>query len=572
MRLVSRPFAIVLASTLALSACDKINAVFNDGGNQTAHTYEGSPTEPVERHPGDPLFGVSPFPGGFSAAEANRGLRFAREESQVFTVQRDNGIPWKQALRGERYDRSVLDEWEIYRSARPKDMPLYLAIAPLNFDRETLINPLKGAEMPRELRNKPFDDPNVMKAYLNHVRTCVEFFDPDYLNIGLESGELSHRNPAAWPAFVRLFKHVRDGIKRDHPDVQIGISWGLQAMMEPEAAELSRSLVDASDFVGISFYPYMSEFHELFGSAPLPDPPGEWRVAFDWLREYTDKPIAICETGYNSKDAINRNPPLRLEASAELQAQYIKELAMIADRDDYLFVIYYFGTDIKNLIEAMGEAGQTVLLWQENGLIDSDFNPKPAYQVWKDVLRGEYTAEDIDESWATAPRSSQPATTSTQTPAGSADAAFAMPAIEVKDALQGPGTIEFLSGRGPDKSDAVRWEYEYSSDWAWAILTLDRGVLGGLDRIEGAIRSSRGGPIVVQFKEASGESFFASVNVTENWKPMRLDFASLTLDANTRQNGRFEPDQVNQIVFADGAGADGRSGNRRLFVTGLIGR
>ena len=564
MTTVSRATAIILASFLALSGCIELEDIFGED-ERSPHTYEGSPTDPVERHPGVPLFGVSTFPGGFSAEEHNRGLEFATEDSQIFTVQRDNGIPWNEALAGTPYAKKVTDEWEIYRRERPAGMPLYLAIAPLGFDRESLIHPLDGAEMPKELRGKPFDDPNVMRAYLNHVRTCVDYFDPDYLNIGLESGELSHRNPRAWPAFVKLFKHVRDGIKSDHPDIKVGISWGLQAMMEPEAAEISRPLVDASDFVGISFYPYMSEFHEIFGSTPLPDPPGEWRVALDWLREYTDKPIAICETGYNSTDAFNKVPPIHLTGSEALQAQYIKELASIAYRDDYLFVIYYFGTDIKNLIEAMGEKGEIVLLWRENGLIDSDFNPKPALGVWRDVLKGEFTADDIGDDWAVAPRAP------VNSDAGE-KVVYTLPAEQIVEALQGTGSFRVVDAPTPAEGDVVRWEYDYPGDWAWALLPVQTGALKGLGRLDSSIRSNRDGAVVVQLKEKSGESFFATVNVTDQWRPLRIRFETLSLDVATRQNGRFEPEQVNQIIFSDGAGAEGQTGSRRIFLKDILGR
>jgi len=178
----------MLGFVCGLSSCEELERTANS--DRQPHTYEGAPLEAIERHPGEPLFGISSFPGGFSAAEQDEAFRYAREYSQVYVVQRDNGIPWAEAFEDSPYPKAVMDDWQNFRRHRPDGAPLYLALAPLNFDRKTLIDPLEGSSMPRALRGKPFDDPNVMRAYLNHVRRAVEFFDPDFLNIGVEAGEI----------------------------------------------------------------------------------------------------------------------------------------------------------------------------------------------------------------------------------------------------------------------------------------------------------------------------------------------------------------------------------------------
>ncbi len=66
---------------------------------------------------------------------------------------------------------------------------------------------------------------------------------------------------------------MRNGIKMDYPGLAIGISFGLQTLMDDSIQNRVDYLVKNSDFIGISFYPYMSTFHEKFGANALAKPP-----------------------------------------------------------------------------------------------------------------------------------------------------------------------------------------------------------------------------------------------------------------------------------------------------------
>jgi len=57
----------MLGFVCGLSSCEELERTANS--DRQPHTYEGAPLEAIERHPGEPLFGISSFPGGFSAAE-----------------------------------------------------------------------------------------------------------------------------------------------------------------------------------------------------------------------------------------------------------------------------------------------------------------------------------------------------------------------------------------------------------------------------------------------------------------------------------------------------------------------
>ena len=56
-----------------------------------------------------------------------------------------------------------------------------------------------------------------MKAYLNYCRRAIEFFDPDYLAIGIETNEIHDPAQKTWQAYAALHKHVYAEMKKTHP-------------------------------------------------------------------------------------------------------------------------------------------------------------------------------------------------------------------------------------------------------------------------------------------------------------------------------------------------------------------
>ena len=119
--------------------------------------------------------------------EAVTGSRkFVRENGDIL-AHHIEGVPWTEALNGQPFPKALLDEWEGKKSATPPKGKVYLAISPGRGDLKVAD---KGGPLPRELAGKAYDDPLVMKAYLNYCRRAIEFFKPDYLAIGIEVNEI----------------------------------------------------------------------------------------------------------------------------------------------------------------------------------------------------------------------------------------------------------------------------------------------------------------------------------------------------------------------------------------------
>jgi hypothetical protein len=330
-------------------------------------------------------FGFTPFPYDFTPEAVTRTRETIAPHSTLWALHYDDGIPWKEALADSALPQRVQKQWDADAKAVPRGHVVYLGLAPLDKDRKSLA-PATGEKervpLPKELTGAPLDDPNVKKAYLNYARRAVKQFEPRYLNLGIEAGQIMSRDFKRWAQFEGLYEHVRAALKKEFPDVQIGISFGLGELRLKKEAEAAKALVASSDYVGVSFYPYGSPFDEKFGAPPYG---GEkpWREPLGWLRAYTDKPLAICETGFTTQDIEIKQFDLKMKGSPETQASYTKELFEIARRDRYAFVVWFLAVDYDKLYAKMPKGSDVLKLWRNIGFFDGEVRAKPAWDIWK---------------------------------------------------------------------------------------------------------------------------------------------------------------------------------------------
>jgi hypothetical protein len=172
-------------------------------------------------------------------------------------------------------------------------------------------------------------------------------------------------------------------LKKEHPDLQIGISFSLGRLRTNGPANTARSLIANSDFVGLSFYPTASGFDEKFGLPPYGAGADSWRKPLAWIRAYTDKPIALCETGYTTQTTDIPAFKLHLEGDEAGQANYVRELFDIARRDRYACVVWFLAIDYDKLYAKMPPGSDVMKLWKNIGLLDGEAHPKPAWDIWE---------------------------------------------------------------------------------------------------------------------------------------------------------------------------------------------
>lgn len=54
-----------------------------------------------------------------------------------------------------------------------------------------------------------------MQAYVSYSRCMLEFFQPDYLTIGIDVNEIVQAGSDTWKAYAALHRHVYEELKKD---------------------------------------------------------------------------------------------------------------------------------------------------------------------------------------------------------------------------------------------------------------------------------------------------------------------------------------------------------------------
>jgi hypothetical protein len=330
--------------------------------------------DPVDSPAGPRAFrmGFTGFVHDITPQAVAASRKFVRENGDII-CHHIEGVPWAEALSGQPFPKAFLEEWEGKKSATPVNGKVYLAISP---GRGDLKPAEKAAPIPKELAGKPYDDPLVIKTYLNYCRRAIDFFKPDYLCIGIEANEIQSAGAAKWQAYATLHRQVYQQLKKEHKDLSIFASWTLHNMFKHRGRMLEafQQLMPHNDLVAVSYYPFF-----------VPD--NDRLAALDWMTQQFDaykKPYAIVETN----DAAERLPlpqaKVVIQGTPEKQAAYYRKLLYLAhSRGDFVFVISFIHQDYDALWEKIkNHSPELFMAWRDCGLLDETGKPRPAYAIW----------------------------------------------------------------------------------------------------------------------------------------------------------------------------------------------
>jgi len=330
-----------------------------------------------------------PFPYDLTQEALDYSNKFARDHSTLAIQHYDDCIPWQEMLDEQAPPQWMLDQWHSAKTYIPDGKPVYIAITPTKQDRHTLAHGCGDAEgeiidPPESLLNAGFDSPETLQAWQRYVEYVVQFFEPDYLNIGIEINSLLWLYPDDWPAMEQFLLSSYHSTKISHPQIRVGVEAILQNLMLDPVASGFQKVADEVDFLGISFYPYTSAFFEVYGMPPAKAPPLQWQEPLSWLSNYTNTPLAIAETGYTTEtNTVDLGDGLVFPGDTQLQQSFLKDLQQFARWDEYLFVIWFVPIDYDLLSLTVGEdIGVDAPIWEDSGLIEFDLTPKPAFEDW----------------------------------------------------------------------------------------------------------------------------------------------------------------------------------------------
>jgi len=289
-------------------------------------------------------------------------------EGDIVNLHLDEGVPWVEALNDNfssgdlPYSDHLRSTWSLLKhhlDQMPPEHKLLVSINPLGIPRELLANYWGFGEgftysptfqripdgvffdghnrmPPAPWDTYRFDDIPVKIAFLKYAMRTLEYFQPDYLVLGIEVSATMNRSPQRHAEFLELQKFVYTELKKipryNHVKLMVSFSsttfmvdeFGVPFKHEDfEAGQRERQLqgffdmLPYTDVIGLSLYPHYGKYNASTMPASMYDQLFE-------LLEATGKPIAVTEGGWpgDSYDLLG----VPFAGSAESQDRFFKLL------------------------------------------------------------------------------------------------------------------------------------------------------------------------------------------------------------------------------------------------------
>jgi len=336
--------------------------------------------------------GFTRWPPAATAEAITEMYQFIGNHGDLLVHQLDGGVPWVEALDDAPFSSGVMDDWHGAREATPEGHQVFVALTPLDDSRSDLAlywGETDNMALPAPWDTYPLNHDNVKTAYLNYAKRAVEYFQPDYLAIGIEVNVAVNENPTAWEAYKELHQYIYRELKVLHPDLPIFATFTLSHMQGLDGADAAiqseqiATLMDYCDLLGVSAYPHGWQYWPKGKIDPVPENFFDIALTFG-------KPIAITETGAPSMNFTALG--INYEFTEDYQYQYIDLLLRKAHEHEFVFIVNWTSIDFDKLLEVFPkEAVELGTIWAYTGLQRSDGCPKKAVHLWDAYLALPYT-------------------------------------------------------------------------------------------------------------------------------------------------------------------------------------
>lgn len=344
-------------------------------------------TLPAALAPGARSFhlGFTPFPYDISREAVDFTYDRIAADADLIAIHMDNGIPWPESLSGTDFDPHILEQWEQDRSHIPDGHAVYVAITPLSIGRDSLAPYRAAADdlpLPAPWDTARFDDPDVKAAWLSYAERVIEYFQPDYLNIGIEVNLLMQNAPDRWTEYLELQRSAYTELKARHPGLPVFVSLtgpdllaGYTAADHAAQMQALQDILPYTDYFALSLYPFMSAYGTDYPEMMWA---GLWSLN-------PGKPIAIAESGMIAETLRLPSYGLQFAADDSDQHRFISDLLAQAQEQRFIFLVNFVLRDYDALWQKMGRI-EWHAIWRDTGLYDETGNPRPALEGWRATL------------------------------------------------------------------------------------------------------------------------------------------------------------------------------------------
>ena len=252
-----------------------------------------------------------------------------------------------------------------------------------------VVDPLNGLNrrefqgVPAEWGEVNFSTPEIRTAYQSFAVRLARDYQPAYLGLASEINTYLDAYPEDAEHFISLYKETYAAVKEVSPDTQVFVTfqWDDLNRLDGDgtAYDIKWEQIEAFepelDIWAVSSYPY------FFFDTPA-DIPGDY---YSPLLARTDKPLAIAESGWTSRDLSE------ITGSPEKQAEFLRKVdAQIGDRLAFWINLLYADLNWEDYRIVFAEQGTvedmtTLSNFIHLGLTTADGEPKPALTVWDEL-------------------------------------------------------------------------------------------------------------------------------------------------------------------------------------------
>ena len=423
------------------------------------------------------------------------------------------------------------------------------------------VNPIdtNNLRMPADLKNKAFDDPEVIERYrrlLDYVLDQAGQLDLIGFGIGNEIDAYLANHKSRWQQYQKFYEAGRRYIKNKRPELKVGT----KAMMYGHIASHTAALKEMnrnSDLIMVTYYPLKEGFR-------VHDP----AVVHDHFKRLTDiyagKPISMLEAGYPASRYLGSSEQKQVEFIRELFAAWDHHRSQILhmnfmwlhDVSDAKLEEFerYYRISSKAFIEFLATLGLRTYQGKD----------KPAFQELKRQVQA--------RSWQVHKKQMEGSQdhTAQEGPPASAAVAHAEGSVKMGFSKQAElfgcadGSFVSLDHAGPHPGViSMRWNYRYADDWMWCLKGVEGQALTHISGVSLWLKSDRKDPIFLRLDESDGESYFAITNPGLSWQKFEFKLGDFSIDEKTRRNGRLEPRKIVNLIIADGAAVHNKTGGTR---------
>lgn len=312
--------------------------------------------------------------------------RFIEANADLIVHHRAEGVPWPEALAKKPYHPNVEKDLQLRAQKRNSKQKVFLYLNPLTVTADGLANywgEESNMERPGKWKEKNFDDPEVLTAYLNFCRDLIQRLRPDFMGYGIEVNGLLKNKPEQWPKFVPFARQVYTTLKAENPNLPIFVSIQIDTVWEdPKNEKAISDILPYTDYLAVSTYPYFAGYD---------DPRKLPRDYFSKIAALAPgKPFAVAETGFIAEDMQAFG--VKARGRAEWQNQYMQFLLEESNRLNAQFVVWFVPRDYDLLFEKLKSFGASAevldlfKIWKDTGLVDEKGKRRAAFETWKQWL------------------------------------------------------------------------------------------------------------------------------------------------------------------------------------------